>query len=174
MNRPANSCKKAFFYIEEGDKMYCKFCGQKIKDGVNFCPHCGKPTSNKISNGGEQKRNKKKGSGSRRFIPIIVLELILVLIISGVIFRIYKERSENHKFIAYYEPVDEEKIRYEQGERFVEAHLLLTAREDADFEEIEALVQEANELRGGEWVQRWRTGAKAANRRNCVLVKKPE
>ena len=124
--------------------MYCKFCGQKIKDGVNFCPHCGKPTSNKISNGGEQKRNKKKGSGSRRFIPIIVLELILVLIISGVIFRIYKERSENHKFIAYYEPVDEEKIRYEQGERFVEAHLLLTAREDADFEEIEALVQKRN------------------------------
>lgn len=30
--------------------MICKNCGKQIKDGVSFCPHCGKPVNNKSEN----------------------------------------------------------------------------------------------------------------------------
>lgn len=48
--------------------MFCKYCGKEIKDGVSFCPMCGKPTGTTTKNPGSQppqnamirfKKNKK-------------------------------------------------------------------------------------------------------------------
>lgn len=39
--------------IKEGYRMFCPKCGQKIKDGIRFCPHCGTPLAqyNSLDNG---------------------------------------------------------------------------------------------------------------------------
>lgn len=38
--------------------MFCKYCGKEIKDGVRFCPMCGKPTGiNKEKSGSSTSRN---------------------------------------------------------------------------------------------------------------------
>lgn len=29
--------------MKKGEKMYCKFCGEKLSDNCSFCPSCGKP-----------------------------------------------------------------------------------------------------------------------------------
>lgn len=124
--------------------MYCGFCGKKIEDNSRFCPYCGKSTDNEESSEKEQKRKKKKKSAPNWFMPLVILELIFIFLISIAVYRIYKDHSLDNELIAYYEPVDEEKIRYEQGEKFVEGHLLLTAKEDAVFEDIETLIQKHN------------------------------
>lgn len=120
--------------------MYCKYCGQQIDDNAQFCPYCGK----KMKDRNDSHFNKSRKRQSNKRFPGKALWIALALIVSaisiGLTYRFISNKSFNNEAYAFYEPVDSAKIRYEQGERFIEGHLLLTAREGTKFKDIETLV----------------------------------
>lgn len=76
--------------------MFCKHCGKEIKDGVSFCPMCGKPTGVKTELK-EQLKNPKNHFQNKKPNPKLLLAIlgvvVLILVISGIGKKI---SSSNH------------------------------------------------------------------------------
>ena len=66
--------------------MFCKYCGKEIKDGVRFCPMCGKPTGvteekEKLQSTNDYFQNKKPNP---KVIFAILGVVVLVFLIGGI------------------------------------------------------------------------------------------
>lgn len=74
--------------------MFCKHCGKEIKDGVSFCPACGKPTGVQQTEG---KKNAKKNNPFQNKKPNLKLLLAVlgVAVVFLVIGGIGKKLSSN-------------------------------------------------------------------------------
>lgn len=60
--------------------MYCKNCGKEIKDGVHYCPVCGKPTG-VAEEANTQKNNSKNKKTSRKLLIGIAAVFVLLLLV---------------------------------------------------------------------------------------------
>ena len=77
-----------------------------------------------------------------RLILLLIAVVAVVAAAAGGTYWFIGRNAGGSKNVAYYEPVDSAKIVYENGERFAESHLLLTATEDAKYKDVEKLVSE--------------------------------
>lgn len=76
--------------------MFCKHCGKEIKDGVSFCPMCGKPTGVKTEPK-EQLKNPKNHFQNKKPNPKLLLAILGVVVCVLVVGGIGKKiSSSNH------------------------------------------------------------------------------
>lgn len=68
--------------------MICKNCGKQIKDGVSFCPHCGKPVGSS---------NKKPNKSIFVIMGLVITVIIMTVIIKSGIVSSYFEKKEIQK-----------------------------------------------------------------------------
>ena len=65
--------------------MYCKNCGKEIKDGMRFCPRCGKPVSQ--TTGGKKRTGgsgKKKPDMNKKLIAgAAVIVIVILAVVAG-------------------------------------------------------------------------------------------
>ena len=142
--------------------MYCPYCGKMLKSTSRFCPYCGKQAGNnantRINNNYYQPPADSPGRkpignypppadppGRRPGGGLILLLIAVVAVVAaaaGGTYWFIGRNAGDSKNVAYYEPVDPAQIVYEDGERFAESHLLLTATEDAKYKDVEKLVSE--------------------------------
>lgn len=73
--------------------MYCKECGQQIKEGDAFCGNCGTPVETK-----EAKQNEKKKGGKKSLGFLIICLIVFVCAGAGVGFFLYKPNDNRPKY----------------------------------------------------------------------------
>ncbi|MGN0398981.1 MAG: S8 family serine peptidase [Blautia sp.] len=137
-----------------GDCMKCPHCGKEIPKDARFCGFCGKEIQMEEK---EPEKNPEKsdsngnhGSGKGKW-RILLSFVIFAAAVTGVVLALYggkkpaensnKKKEENQEQQeAYYGCFTKDDIRYENGVRYVDSRLLLTAYEDTDSSEIEEIV----------------------------------
>ena len=77
---------------------------------------------------------------SRKKIHIIFL-IFLVLVTAGVILTVLKIQDMNKEITATYLDFTEKDIAYDHGTLYIDSQLLLTAKEDVSYEEVEHVLQ---------------------------------
>ena len=55
---------------------YCKECGNKLEDGVNFCPKCGCPTDSTLANDSDTIVDNGKNSAEAKQFKLKIEQLI--------------------------------------------------------------------------------------------------
>lgn len=140
--------------------MYCTRCGHEVKEGQKFCTQCG----NQIvftGNSHTDKENMPRRCGqkyeeiSKRYhkLRIIMLVCMAVAVLCIVIVAFFLLRSGNivkeFDFFTpndkmYYTEPEEDDITYdkENGAKYVNNELILTAEEGVSKKEVEALIRE--------------------------------
>ncbi len=68
--------------------MYCRNCGKECAEGTSFCPSCGTPIGNVVTQNNNQAAPVKK-SGSVKTIVAVVAILLVLVGVTGVLLKVF-------------------------------------------------------------------------------------
>ena len=125
----------------------CRNCGHENSDHARFCRNCG--TRFEDGTAGAPRPAPPQPKKKRPWLlPLIILIIATVLIIAAGILVLVKsgifsrDRMETEEYEAYCRPLTEEDVAEEDGVYYADSQLLLTASENASFDDIEKLAAE--------------------------------
>lgn len=125
----------------------CRNCGHENSDHARFCRNCG--TRFEDGTAGAPRPAPPQPKKKRPWLlPLIILIIATVLIIAAGILVLVKsgifsrDRMETEEYEAYCRPLTEEDVAEEDGVYYADSQLLLTAAENATFDDIEKLAAE--------------------------------
>lgn len=137
--------------------MYCKHCGKEIKDGVRYCPACGKPTGAEEKMAGQESSSNKKKPNPRFLVGGL---LAVVLIVGGVTIGKKLLSSDSDPAVASGEITepDSDSESYDSTQNNPEDKKWAKKRSykkayEEEYDSFEQMVQEYSEESGREYLE---------------------